>query len=97
MKLTELRERLDELERQGYGDRSVEVHPSPPPVNNWHKMPREEQRRYRLNFTVMNYVVTAVSLCPMLDEPPVTLTFTEAGEMPDDPDLDEAEAFAWID
>lgn len=95
MKLTELRERLDELERQGHGERSVEVSPAPPPVKNWHKMSREEQRRYRLNFTVMNYVVTSVSLSRMLDGLPVTLTFAEAGEMPDDPDLEEAETFAF--
>lgn len=94
MTLTELRQRLGELERSGYGDRSVEVSPAPPQVENWHTMSQEEQRRYRLNFTVMNYVVTSVSLGPLLDKPPVTLTFVEADEMPDDPDLDEAETFA---
>lgn len=94
MKLTELRQRLEKLEQEGHGDRSVEVSPAPPPVQNWHKMSREEQRRYRLNFTVMNYVVQSVSLTPMLHEPLVTLTFAEAGEMPNDPELEEAETFA---
>lgn len=94
MTLTELRTRLEELERKGHGHRSVEVSPAPPPVPHWHTMSSGELKRYRLNFIVMNYVVTSVSIGRLLTDPPVTLTFAEADEMPADPALEEAETFA---
>lgn len=95
MLVTELRQRLEELERDGHGGRSVEVSPAPPPSVNWPNLSPQEERRYRPNFVVMNYVVTSATLSPLMDDPPVTLTFTEAGEPPDDPDLEEAETFAF--
>lgn len=94
MNLTELRQCLEDLERQGHGERSVEVSPAPPPVQHWHTMSPEEKKRYRLNFIVMSYVVESVSLVPMGDEPLVRLVFTETAEMPLDPDREEAETFA---
>lgn len=95
MTLTELRIRLEELEREGHGERRVEVSPAPPPIVGWPKISKEDQKKCRLNFVVMNYVVSSVSLGPLSADPPVTLTFVEAGEMPDDPDRLEEETFAF--
>lgn len=93
MNVAELRRRLEELERDGYGSRGVEVSPAPPPVRDWPVMSREEERKYRLNFVVMNYLVDSVSLSPLITGAPVTLNFVEAAEVPDDLDLEETELF----
>lgn len=93
MTLTELRQRLEELEREGHGARRVEVTPAPPPIKGWPRISKEDEKRCRLNFVVMNYVVDSVSIGPLSDDPPVTLRFVEAGEMPDDPDLEKAKIF----
>lgn len=92
MIVTELRQRLERLERDGHGGRTVEVSPAPPPCDNWPALSRAEQERYRPNFVVMNYTVESVALSPLLDDPPVTLTFVEACEVPDDPTLEECAA-----
>lgn len=88
MTLTELCTRLEELEQEGYGERSVEVIPAPPPVEDWSKASDDNKERFRINFVIMNYVVIDVSApSPICSDGPLNLIFTEGCEMPIDSEL----------
>ena len=93
--MTELRSRLEDLEKEGYGQHIVDVSPAPPSCDIWPKKVIEE-KRCRINFVLMDYVVNSVSLDPPSNSPRVRLTFIEDGKVPRDllPDDEEFFAFA---
>lgn len=77
MNVTQLRQRLEELERAGNGDCRVEVSPTPPPpqvINSG------DLSDLGIDFAAEDYGVTDVDIRPWQRGLAVTLLFTEMPE-----------------